>query len=452
MAKLRFLLAQVVCKIAGFVLRNIFKRGTNTPGILALKICPNMMRYYKMPETVICVTGTNGKTTTANTITHILRENGKKVVSNSEGSNMASGLVSLFAKNSSLFGKVKGDMAVLEIDERSSSYIYDKITPTYILCTNLFRDSIKRNGHSEFIFDKIDKFIPKSTTMLLNANDPISFMLGKNQGNKSLYFSVLETEKSMEIQETQVKDIIACPVCGQVLKYDYYHNNHIGQLKKCDCGFCAQAPNFYADNVDFAKGEFDFNTEKEKISFSFGGNLFNVFNLTACAAICKTVGISLEDIKKSINNFGSAQGRFASEKKGDLSVFTMLSKNQNPISSSQSISYLENIKGEKSVVLCITDPNDSHGHEDISWLYDVDFSALKNKEIKTILVGGIRCFDVALCLSLRDIEPEKIKLYPKYEDLEINIKKDIEINKGSVGIYFALYAKEIATKIKKALD
>ena len=82
---------------------------------------------------------------------------GKTVVNNSKGSNMAPGLASALVTQCTLSGKVTADVAVLEVDERSSQYIYTQFTPDFILCTNLFRDSIMRNGHSGFIFDKINE-------------------------------------------------------------------------------------------------------------------------------------------------------------------------------------------------------------------------------------------------------------------------------------------------------
>jgi UDP-N-acetylmuramyl tripeptide synthase len=150
MGKLRFFIAIIVGKISAFLLDKLFKRGTNTPGIIMLKICPDALARFALPTT-ICVTGTNGKTGTSNLLTHIIRNSGKTVVNNSKGSNMAPGLVSALVTDCTLSGKVKSDVAVLEVDERSSQFIYTKFVPDYILCTNLFRDSIMRNGHSEFI-------------------------------------------------------------------------------------------------------------------------------------------------------------------------------------------------------------------------------------------------------------------------------------------------------------
>ena len=61
MNKVKFLIAIFAGKISAFLLQKIFKRGTNTPGAIMLKICPDALARFTMPEKIICVTGTNGK-------------------------------------------------------------------------------------------------------------------------------------------------------------------------------------------------------------------------------------------------------------------------------------------------------------------------------------------------------------------------------------------------------
>ena len=39
----------LICKIAGFLLK-LFGRGSNFPGVLALKFDKNILSYFKMPK------------------------------------------------------------------------------------------------------------------------------------------------------------------------------------------------------------------------------------------------------------------------------------------------------------------------------------------------------------------------------------------------------------------
>ena len=452
MGKIRFTFALLIGKLAGWLLRVFAGRGTNKPGELMLRICPDALGRFQLPPLVICVTGTNGKTSTSNLVTHILRAAGKTVTNNSKGSNMAPGLVSALAADCTLSGRVKTDAAVLEVDERSSPYIYRYFTPTYLLCTNLFRDSIKRNGHSEFIFEKIQSALPKETILLLNGNDAISGLLGRGQ-NRCVFFSVARTARSTETCPNTVCDITACPDCHHPLHYDFFHYHHIGVAHCETCGFSLPESTYIADDVDFDASFFTFcdpSGERVRLPFS-GGNLFHVFNVTAAAAICRMVGISCEQIAHSVEDLTAKTGRFEADCAGPLSIVTMLFKNQNPISGSQSLAYLDHITGPKEVVLIVTDSKDRiHGHEDISWLYDTDFDTLCKPDVQHIFIGGTRCADLALRLTLSGVPADKLLLYPDYAQLERELPEKLS-RTGTIAIYFELYAMPIATRLKQAV-
>lgn len=452
MGKLRFLIAIIVGKISAFLLDKIFKRGTNTPGIIMLKICPDALARFQLPTT-ICVTGTNGKTGTSNLLTHIIRNSGKTVVNNSKGSNMAPGLASALVTACTLGGKVTTDVAVLEVDERSSQYIYTKFVPDYILCTNLFRDSIMRNGHSGFIFDKINDYLDEKTTLVLNGNDGISGLLGEDKCNR-VFFSVDKTDRSTEKCEDTVCDLIACPKCNHLLNYEYFHYNHIGVPNCSYCGFKMPESTYFATDVDFENGTFVFNGNKgEKVTLPFQkGNFFNVFNITGACAICRLLDIDMDIISGSIEDISSKTGRFQETNFGGVEVVSMLSKNQNPISCSQSLKYLNSTENDKDVVLLITDSNDNvHGHEDISWLYDTDFSPLMSDKIKTIYIGGSRCYDLAQCLQIKGFDAPKFKLYESYDALANDVSDNASADR-SIVIYFELYATKVVNKIKTAIS
>lgn len=452
MGKIRFLIAIIVGKLSVFLLDKIFKRGTNLPGEIMLKICPDALSRFVMPETTICVTGTNGKTGTSNLLTHIIRNSGKTVVNNSKGSNMAPGLVSALVNQCTLGGKVTADVAVLEVDERSSQFIYTKFQPDYILCTNLFRDSIMRNGHSGFIFDKINDYLGEKTTLVLNGNDAISGLLGEDKCNR-VFFSVNKTERSTETCEDTVCDLIACPKCNHILDYEFFHYNHIGVPKCSHCGFSMPESRFFASDVDFENGTFVFNGDKgESLVLPYQkGNFFNVFNITGAVAICRILGIDIDTIANSIEDLSSKTGRFQENTFGGVEVTSMLSKNQNPISCSQSLKFLDSTENEKDVVLLITDSNDKvHGHEDISWLYDTDFAPLMSDKIKNIYIGGSRCYDLAGCLEIKGLDTGKFVLFENYDELATAVSNNASADRNIV-IYFELYATSVVAKIKNSL-
>lgn len=136
---------------------------------------PGFPEVCGRPKTIIAVTGTNGKTTVSNLLADTLEKAGHRVLINRAGSNVASGIATALLKGCNLAGRVKDyDMAVLEVDERSSVRVYPYITPDYIAVTNLFRDSIMRNAHADFIAGIISRSVPAASKLVLNADDLIS--------------------------------------------------------------------------------------------------------------------------------------------------------------------------------------------------------------------------------------------------------------------------------------
>src|SRR5574344_398569 len=171
---LKFYFALYFSKCIQLMLKLLRRNATYLPGKIAITICPDFLAKIKKTKTIIGVTGTNGKTTVCNLVIDLLENNGYKVLNNKFGSNVNSGMASSFISGVTWTQKVKNEIAVLEIDERSSLKVYPYVKPNYLLCTNLFRDSIRRNAHPEYISSIINKQLPKETTLILNADDLIS--------------------------------------------------------------------------------------------------------------------------------------------------------------------------------------------------------------------------------------------------------------------------------------
>ena len=103
----------ITAKLALLALKLLKRTASYTPGYLALKIYPDFLGSLKMPEKVICVTGTNGKTTTSNLLADTLRECGFTVTNNSAGSNVQAGVATALLADSTIWGNPKKQIAVL---------------------------------------------------------------------------------------------------------------------------------------------------------------------------------------------------------------------------------------------------------------------------------------------------------------------------------------------------
>ena len=281
-SKLRFSIAMLISKSVSIGMKALHRNATYLPGKLALKLCPDFLSHIGRPETIVAVTGTNGKTTVSNMITSVLTANGHAVTNNGYGSNIDAGVTSTLIENSTFSGRPKHALAVLEVDERSSLRIYPHLKPDYVVCTNIMRDSVKRNANTDFISYIISSALPHSTKMILNADDIICSRLGSPE-NPRIYFGVscmMGDEKAGD--GVMVKDIAYCPQCGAELQCDYLRYNHIGRVFCPACGFKSPEPDFCVTAVD---------AENRKMTVSQNGtpheyrlvndNIANIYNTAA---------------------------------------------------------------------------------------------------------------------------------------------------------------------------
>ncbi|NLD78959.1 MAG: hypothetical protein GX641_01310, partial [Mollicutes bacterium] len=116
MKKIKFYLVFFIAKTTSLVINKFFpKKGTQLPGLIAVDLCDDFLKYIDRPKKIIAITGTNGKTTTSNIINQVFIANKYKVVHNAEGSNMRAGIASVLIKNCSFTGKIKADLGIFEV-------------------------------------------------------------------------------------------------------------------------------------------------------------------------------------------------------------------------------------------------------------------------------------------------------------------------------------------------
>jgi UDP-N-acetylmuramyl pentapeptide synthase len=71
--------------------------GQALPGLITEKVFPRYIQSMlrQLPEGVVIITGTNGKTTTTKIVTELLRSGGRRILTNSTGSNLTRGIASV---------------------------------------------------------------------------------------------------------------------------------------------------------------------------------------------------------------------------------------------------------------------------------------------------------------------------------------------------------------------
>lgn len=410
----------LVCKILRFI-GKLIGRGSSMPGQIALKLSPKILSKVKLPDKVIAVTGSNGKTSTVEMIAYILEKEGKKVIWNREGSNQIEGVTTLILSNCTLGGKLKGDVLLLESDERYSKFTFSHFSPTHYVITNLYRDQLTRNGHPEWVFDAIAPSVTEKSTLILNADDPLVSLFGKDRGNV-VWFGMDKQDFSFSENNSVYDDGAFCPCCKKPMKYNFRHYNHIGDYFCESCGHKKHATDFTITSADLENGVVTING-KEKITLAFK-SIYNVYNILACFAVCSLVGIDEGKIAAAVSDYVLKNGRVVQYKLSNSNGTFLVSKHENSISYDQSIRYIVGQNQPCGVIIIVDAVSRRYSTGEISWLWDIDFELLNAPCVEKIYLLGAHCEDLRTRFSFTEIPAEKLYTNPDIEAAIDEIKTE----------------------------
>lgn len=404
-------MACVVCKATHCFLRLIGKGATSLPGVLALRICPDILRRAAEDVNVIAVTGTNGKTTSARMTEKALQNAGKRVFANRSGANLISGITAQFILNRRLSGGAKCDWAVIECDEAACRRVLAEIRPRVLLVTNLFRDQLDRYGTVTTPRDSIAAGLSASpeTVACLNADCPMAASIARKIPNKTVYFGFSDGRRSRpESGEDSV-----CPVCGAELEYKHVTYANLGAFR-CKCGFARRSADVSVRAV-FEDGSFllDAFGEGGRLCRAALPGLYNIYNAAGMTAAVTAAGISLQNAVDAAADFDCGFGRMESFPLGKKGARMILIKNA--AAADQTLDYLRSVSEPMSLAIAVND-RIADG-TDISWLEDADFGKLaRMKQLRRVLVTGDRAETAAQRIERENIRCEIFKSYDKLID------------------------------------
>lgn len=398
---MRKLLAIWAAKLSAVAGRMIGKKSSSTPGDIALKICPDIIKILSKNITkgIIVTCGTNGKTTTNNLLNTALLKCGYKTVCNNLGANMVNGIATAFAMASSITGKLEADYAVLEIDEASARRVFAHLTPDYMIITNLFRDQLDRYGEIDITVDLLNEAINMAggVKLILNGDDPLTVQFG--EGRDAKYFGISE-QVLPQIDET--KEGQFCAKCGHEQEYNFFHYSQLGDYYCPNCGNKRPDIDFDATNVDLS-GSMKFTVNKNvKIDVNYRG-FYNIYNILAVYSALSVMGIDMSGFNGMLADYKPQIGRMELI---DLGKPVILNLAKNPAGFNQAIQTVMLDKRKKDVIVAINDlANDGR---DVSWLWDVDFDKLSDENLNTLTTTGIRLYDISLRFKYADVKVDNI--------------------------------------------
>ena len=384
----------------------LFGRGSSLPGTIARKLSPNILSKFKLPNITICVTGTTGKTSISGILCQIYEQAGYTVGNNSKGSNLEDGVISLLLENSTVTGKVKTDVLVIELDERYVKRVFKHMQPDYFIVNNISRDQMARNGHFDIVWNDIHENITDSIHLILNADDPLIYRMALDHQGKVSYYGLRRTKYSRD-KANGALDLSYCPVCHHKLIFDYFHYGNIGGYHCPNHDF--SRPNVVYESVLNDDGSFRIDGQ---VIQTENNALYQIYNLSAGYVTALVSGaVDREKIAYALNHLKLKTKRLDTFQIGKVEATLLLSKNDTPISYNQSIDYICNQKGKKTVFLGFNTISIMYNIKDISWMYDVNFELLQDESIEKIVCMGSFAYDIGVRLKYANIDMEKVSYF-----------------------------------------
>lgn len=443
------LLAAKLAKLAITILKSFtHSEGSHFPGQLALKICPTYLAKVARPELVVAVTGTNGKTTLSNMLADVFQFLGYSVTSNRWGSNMEPGVASSLTESVTLFNRSRANVAVIEVDEKSSKRIYSKIKPDYLICTQFTRDSMMRNAHPYYIFDFVNDNLPDGVKMILNADDLISSNLKKD--NPRAYYSIARQPFDV-LKNSLVNDAQVCPICNSLLTYDYTRYDHIGYAHCDKCGFTSPSADYRLTEIDYDGKTIKIDCRGESYEFPMvSDGIFNTYDELAAISFFMEYGVDADKLNKAFSQIHVTESRYLTDTIDGVEFTSNMTKSLIAPACSAIFDYITSRPKEKEIVLFIEDP---HTIDNNAYMYETDFEYFNNPLVNKIIIVGNRPQEFYLRLLFAGFPEEKMVMVSSIEEID----KHLSFKRGSA-IYLLYDNYQVATNIrareiiKKALE
>ncbi len=380
---------QMISTIIGKSVKKVAKLrggGSALPGLVIEKIDPKFIQrtLADLPQGVVIISGTNGKTTTTKIVVELLESVGLKVFTNRTGSNFSRGVAAALLDEVNIRGKLDADIAVLELDEAWAVKFVQIVRPRFSLLLNVMRDQLDRFGEIDNTAALLQKIAEAtSDTVVLNRDDPRIFKISEHIQAKKVFFGT--TSELLQLMPTDDTLKYGTAVANQSVVADVL-------LKKIN----AQQATFQIDNKEI------------DVDLQLTG-VYNLLNAAAAVALARQIaGPEITNtILSALENIKPAFGRGETIYLNGTPIELILVKNP----SGFRLALLSFAKNNSTTMIAVND-NYADGR-DVSWFWDVDFSLLKN----VAMISGMRAYDMALRLQYDDIPIGKI---------DTNISKALE--------------------------
>lgn len=372
---------------------------------------------------IIFVIGTNGKTTSNNMLEQIFSHQGS-VITNREGANLISGLLTTVIMNLNEEYQLNGDYLILEVDEKTLQHILKYFKPKQVLISNFFRDQLDRYGEIDLIIEEIIDNLNKTNAILyLNGNDPLICHKFDRYQHQKIYFGI-EKHQKVVLEQKKIIELKYCPQCNNLLSYEYYHYGHIGKYACKYCDFnqhdltTSLTIDYLNNQLIINQQKIEFNVKKFPIYLYF--NLIGVYTMTF-----NILKMKPQTFFNILATFEFPKGRNQHLITKGKDIYLNLAKNV--VGIEESLEYLADYyQGDFDLVIAF---NDKYADGlDISWIWDADFSVI-NRRVNKVYLVGTRRFDMAVRIDI-----ENFKLIEVFDSIDAGILKALNTKTKNTAI------------------
>jgi len=383
--------------------------GTTIPGKLLWKVDPDAVDRLaaRLPGGVALVSATNGKTTTTAMAAGILGAD-RKLAWNRAGANLLSGIAS------ALVDARGAELGLFEVDEAALPETVERTRPRVVALANLFRDQLDRYGELEIVAERWRATVaalPEETTLVVSADDPVVADLAAGRGNVLRFGLDDPTHRRPAVQHAA--DSKYCVRCGTPYEYEAAYVGHLGDYRCPACGHARPELDVAARDIELHGLE----SSRFRLVLPHGyvdvelslPGLYNVYNAVAAAAVAVALGVSTEKIRRGLEGFSAAFGRFERISIGRKELVMLLVKN--PAGANEALRTLE-IGIPPVLVLALNDA--IADGQDVSWIWDVDYEPLL-PHVQHVIATGDRADELGLRLVYGGLERNRLEVVPVLE-------------------------------------
>lgn len=386
--------------------------GSALPGLLLSKVAPKLLAksLRSFPQGLVVITGSAGKSTTTKMVVAIARAHGLQVFTNPSTANIRQGFFSAIIERSNLFGRIPGDIAILEMDEGHAESITAEVAPRIVTLLNVLEDQLDRFVDPALVREKLAEVADRATqTVLLNADDQNILLIDKEkQLAEKQFFGIASNvlgESDLGVAPTYLSEIARPKVSAEVANLNG---------KRC--------------TVHIAEREAIFDLPNRGLHYA----------LDAVAALSTAASIlgdqfDLELAERVLNELPPVFARGETVTINGQEVEFVLV--QNPTSFQLNLDNLD-LPVERLMIAIGRDVHDP------SWLWTVDFSKLNRVDV----VSGYNCAEIALRLAYENVDMDFVD-----EDLFVAIDKFLALPAPVTGVKTVLFSADAMRRLRRHL-